>query len=188
VVAVEPQPNCVEYLRARYGRDRRVTIIDRGLDAQEGERQMTISSADSRMSSMSAEWIDTMRTRTSLDLSRQWDTTTTVAVTTLDRLIETYGRPAFCKIDVEGFEYQVFSGLTAPLPAVSFEFHRIYARSARRCIEYLLSLGSYQFTLCAAETFAFSLPEWISGQQMIAQLEQISSAFPDSGDIYARHV
>lgn len=186
VVAVEPQENCVAYLRARYGRDRRVTVIAKGLDTREGERQITISSNDSRMSSMSPEWMDTLLTNTGLDLSSQWDTTVTVPVTTLDRLIETYGRPAFCKIDVEGFEYQVLSGLSSAIPAVSFEFHRVYPDNFRRCITHLLALGEYRFNYCAAETFTFALPGWVSGQQLIDQLTQDSSAMPGSGDIYAR--
>jgi hypothetical protein len=40
----------------------------------------------------------------------QWIKAVPVEVTTLDRLIARYGMPAFCKIDVEGFELYVRSG------------------------------------------------------------------------------
>ena len=33
-----------------------------------------------------------------------------------------FGKPAFCKIDVEGYEYKVIKGLSEPLNTVSFEF------------------------------------------------------------------
>ncbi|HRF81237.1 MAG TPA: FkbM family methyltransferase, partial [Flavobacteriales bacterium] len=42
-----------------------------------------------------------------------WDRAIEVPVTTLDRLIDQYGRPAFVKIDVEGFEDEVLVGSEA---------------------------------------------------------------------------
>ena len=52
----------------------------------------------------------------------EWADHAVVPVTTLDALIDRYGLPAFCKIDVEGFEEAVVRGLSRPIPSVSFEF------------------------------------------------------------------
>ena len=43
-------------------------------------------------------------------------------MTTLDTLVAEYGEPAFCKIDVEGFEVEALKGLSRPLRALSFEY------------------------------------------------------------------
>jgi len=37
--------------------------------------------------------------------------------------IETFGKPFYCKIDVEGWELDVLKGLSQPIPLISFEFH-----------------------------------------------------------------
>jgi Methyltransferase FkbM domain len=49
--------------------------------------------------------------------------TITVPVTTLDKAIEQYGVPAFCKIDVEGFEAEVLKGLSHPISTLILEYH-----------------------------------------------------------------
>jgi hypothetical protein len=40
----------------------------------------------------------------------------TIEVTTLDALIAAHGRPAFIKLDVEGYEYEALKGLFSRSP------------------------------------------------------------------------
>jgi Methyltransferase FkbM domain len=46
-----------------------------------------------------------------------------VEVSTLDSLIAEYGRPKLIKVDVEGFELEVFKGLSQAVPLIYFEMH-----------------------------------------------------------------
>ena len=46
-----------------------------------------------------------------------------VPVVTLDAAIEHYGVPAYCKIDVEGWEFEVLRGLSQAVDLISLEFH-----------------------------------------------------------------
>ena len=48
----------------------------------------------------------------------RWDAAVDVPVTTLDRLIDRFGEPAYCKIDVEGSEAAVLAG-SGPAPAAA---------------------------------------------------------------------
>ena len=60
-----------------------------------------------------------------------WDGETRVDVTTLDCLIERFGLPAFCKIDVEGSQLEVLRGLSRALRVIAFEYIPLTVEVAR---------------------------------------------------------
>ncbi|MBL8153828.1 MAG: FkbM family methyltransferase [Anaerolineae bacterium] len=184
VVAVEPQPACVDYLHARYGHRAAVHIVAAGLDAQPGQADLFIGS-NKTMSSMSADWIAHIKTRDARHAARTWTERITVPVTTLDALIERFGVPRFVKIDVEGFEYQIISGLSRPLAAVSIEYTPEHLDPAFQSIRRLNDLGSYEFNYAVGETMQLILPEWVDPHQMEATLRDLAATH-QSGDIYAR--
>ncbi len=183
VVAVEPQPACLARLRRRFRRRPLVRLVGQALGAAPGEAEMLISGADS-ISSLSPDWVDSVR-RSGRFAGYQWNRRQRVPLTTLDALIAEYGRPVFCKIDVEGFEDQVLRGLTQPVNVVSFEFTPEHLEPARAGIRRLSQLGRAEFNYALGETMRLVLPAWVTAENMLAVLENL----PDRrvfGDIYAR--
>ena len=75
-----------------------------------------------RISSLSSDWVRAVQ-KTGRFSEYKWNRKQTVFIDTLDSLIAQYGVPAFMKIDVEGFEDQVVSGLSIPVGAISMEFN-----------------------------------------------------------------
>ena len=146
VVAVEPQPDFARILRLFFGRDGGVTIVPEALGAQPGTARLGISTATPTVSSLSTDWIDTVATDRSFAKVR-WDRSVPVEVTTLDELIAAHGEPAFCKIDVEGFEAEVLGGLSRPLRALSFEYLPMAHDAALAVLDLVEQLGSVPLQL-----------------------------------------
>ena len=185
VVAVEPQPLCVRVLRACYGRNPAVTVVDRALGAAPGELELRVSRRSPGISTASDAWISTLQRRRRDFARERWDTTVRVPVTTLDALIARFGEPAFVKIDVEGFEEQVLAGLRRPLPSLSFEYIPAAWESALACLERLQMLGSYRFNISPGEAEGFVLADWADAETVATWIvAQPPEATP--GDIYAR--
>jgi hypothetical protein len=106
-------------------------------------------------------------------------------MTTLDALIGEHGEPAFCKIDVEGYEMEVLKGLSRPLACLSFEYIPAAAGLAAGCIRRLESLGSYEYNLAPGESMRLRLETWAGAETLLSWLEALPANNP-SGDIYAR--
>ena len=184
VVAVEPQPDFVRLLRLFFGRDREVTIVAKALGAEPGTARMGISTATPTVSSMAPGWIETVATDRSFAAVR-WDRSVEVAVTTLDDLIAAHGEPAFCKIDVEGFEADVLRGLTRPLRALSFEYLPMAHDAALAVLDLVERSGDYRYNYSPIETMRWASERWLDAAELLELLERYRPT-GRSGDVYAR--
>ncbi|MEZ4708171.1 MAG: FkbM family methyltransferase [Caldilineaceae bacterium] len=184
VVAVEPQPLCAHLLRRWYGADAGVTLAPVAVAAQPGEMVLHISPRTPTVTTLSTEWMaDVQQVASFADV--RWDAQTTVPVTTLDALIDQWGLPAYCKIDVEGFELEVLRGLSQPLQLLSFEYIPAAMPVALNCVARLMALGHYEFNWFPGETHRFQSADWLTSEQMVQILNDMPS-HANSGDIYAR--
>jgi len=186
VVAVEPQDDVMHYLRLKYRHESRVNLIHAGLDSSEGERIMYVCETTRGASSMSEELVEVQKVK---HPNLQYKHILKVPVTTMDRLVGVYGVPEFCKIDVEGFEYNVLRGLTQPIPLLSFEYTPERIQPALDCIDYLTRLGQYEYNYSSEETMVLGGSEWLRAEDMPGFVRDVIVQRDGSfGDIYARLV
>jgi FkbM family methyltransferase len=184
VVAIEPQPRFLRLLRALYGDRDGVVLLGIGLSDVAGPRTLHVSSRTPTVSTFSVDWIQDVR-RDDRFRWIEWDRRVHVHVDTLDNLIQRYGEPAFCKIDVEGYELNVLQGLSRPLSALSFEYIPVAWRRACACIDRLSELGAYEFRRSPVETMRWLDEGWRSALEMKDALQAMPPT-DGSGDVYAR--
>lgn len=184
VVAVEPQPDFVAVLRLLYGRDPTVAIEASGVGAKAGQGNLHLSSRTPTVSTFADSWISDVQADRRFQRV-QWDSTISVPMLTLDELIARHGEPQFCKIDVEGFEHEVLSGLSQPVPALSFEYIPVAAERAIDCIERISALGDYRYRHSRVETHRWAAGSWLEAEAMIKILSVLPTYDDRSGDVYA---
>ncbi len=180
VIAIEPQRQCVQTLNKRFETCENVRIVEMGVAERAGTLPIYVNDGSHALASFSDRWVTQSRYS---DLA--WQQSEPINVTTLDHLIAEYGRPKFCKIDIEGFEYQALKGLSAKIPYISFEFVSEFLNEARLCVDQLASLGNVQFNYSIYNFYHFQRRHWLSAEELIQAISKFG-AYYWSGDVYAR--
>jgi FkbM family methyltransferase len=182
VIAFEPQPKPLRFLKRKFKNN--ITILDKALGSHPGKSDLYISSA-STLTSMSKEWIE--KVKTNRFKQADWNNKIEVEMTTLDEMIIKYGKPDFCKIDVEGFEFEVLKGLTQPIGIISFEFTiPEFVDKAIECLNYLNNLGKIICNFSPGETLTFALEEWLNATDFMEMFKTLPAKGIVDGDIYIK--
>lgn len=126
VIAVEPTPDLFKVV------DPRVILVQKAVSNKQGKANFRLS-PHTTISSMEEKWFTQGRFAPLLSDSK----IIIVETVTLNSLVDEYGLPEFCKIDVEGHEYAVLEGLSYPIPCLSFEFTAEFFEDAVRCLDWL---------------------------------------------------
>ena len=183
VVAVEPQPVFADIIEMQLAG--RLKGFERvAVGASEGEAVLHISSRHPTVTTISDRFIKGVSHADGFK-AVVWDREIRSPMTTLDRLIDRYGLPAFCKIDVEGAEADILHGLSRPIRLIAFEYTPALPDIAREAIERLRHLGHYRFNRVIGERHRFLDAEWTDADTLLKVLATLAPESP-SGDIYAR--
>ncbi|MCW3116777.1 MAG: methyltransferase FkbM family [Chitinophagaceae bacterium] len=123
VISCEPDQQSFSILKDRFRNTKQVFLENIAVADSPGERHFFIHRPGSAFNTLSLKWKETLEQ----DSMEKWDEKIIfsegykVTVTTLDLLIQKYGKPDFIKLDVEGYEENVLKALSQPVSFLSFE-------------------------------------------------------------------
>ncbi|MEL7259420.1 MAG: FkbM family methyltransferase, partial [Pseudomonadota bacterium] len=182
VIAVEPQDLFARYLRRTLPRD--IVLIEAAVGRSESLVEMVVSSRHPTVSSLQQSFVTEAASVPGFGHVR-WDRRQSVKMVTLDNLIARYGVPGYVKIDVEGYELEVLSGLSRPVNMLSVEYLPGFAELSQAVIACLEELGAYRFNPVVGEGARFLWEDWRDGAAVRAWLDSLPNDAP-SGDLFAR--
>lgn len=176
VVAVEPQPEvCSRFLNPLPADIENVAV-----GATSGRVTLHLARESSGVAHINPQWQEGPFSYMT------WDRRITVPLVTLDSLIDRYGIPDVCKIDVEGYETEVLKGLSVPIKLISFEYQGAFPHIARECFGLLDSLGDYEANFMVGDSGSF-IGEWRHPTEILTQLlAQTKDAPSMVGDVFMR--
>jgi len=182
VICIEPNPKCFNKLLTKYSENFNVKLVNKALSFKKGQSDLKMCKA-STLSTLSEKFIS----KTSILRFKEysWDKKISVETDTLDSIIESFGIPFFCKIDVEGGELEVLNGLTLPIKNISFEFTPELYDNAEACVKYIASLGNYKFNYSEGVSMDFTYSQNIDEKTLLDFLKTITDYEKSFGDIYS---
>ena len=150
IIAVEANPNLCNAVSQHFFTNYNFSLLNNLVSNKEDEEiDFYISHATTGVSTASTEFMNNSRfTQGSKNLpqnSVSWAPPVKVQSTTVDAMIERYGMPDLIKIDVEGYELNVLSGLTQKANDICFEWHEEERDNLYKILKHLQSLGYEQF-------------------------------------------
>jgi FkbM family methyltransferase len=185
VVCCEPDKFNYKILQARFrNKKERVFLENKAVADKEGMAEMLIHHPGSAFNTLSAKWKELLEA----DNEKKWNEkiqftgSWMVETTTLDGLITTYGKPDYIKIDVEGYEQWVLSGLSQPVRYLSFEtLLPDYVSELNICLEKISTLDKNAvYNIARDEQLLLSefvskpeLAKWIEGNMNALSIEVI---------------
>lgn len=178
VVCIEPEQKSLDTLHYRFGQNKQVAIVQKGVSDKEGMMILHIQEYRSGYNTLSDKWANVLEQKehtfesNTAHFKEQYD----VAITTLEALITEFGRPYYIKIDVEGLELAVIKGLLTRIPFISFEANLPEFLTETIEIATLinnLSGGQTLFKLGYKEQLLQS--DWLSLQELINALQPLKN-------------
>jgi len=184
VVSIEPQPWFARLLKLNHLFSSTVTVLRCVVSDTDGPKVLRVNSRNPTVSTLSNDFVEAASDGGVGWQGQTWDRSITVPAVTVDTLITRHGLPDFIKIDVEGAELDVLSGLSQAPLALSFEFTMIQQRLVVDCIERCVALSLSRFNVSLGESHKLAFNDWLDATSLI---EYLRSLPPDanSGDVYA---
>jgi len=184
VIAIEPQPLFAKFLRRFL--PKKILVLEVAVGGSDAEAALAVSSLHPTLASLRTDFVAQTSSAPGFEHVR-WDSEQIVKMVTLDALIHVHGTPRYLKIDVEGFELEVLSGLATSIEIISVEYLPAFPSLTEAVLSRLTELGDYRFNAIVGEKPEFLWDKWHDVSQVRSWLETLPKD-ARSGDLFARLV
>lgn len=141
-VLVDANPRLVHHLTNVFGGNPNVNIFCHALSNESGKIvKFNINNTADSVSTVSTDWITKSRFA-----GMVWDEVIEMDTITIDDLVNKFGSPDIIKVDVEGYEKEVLSGLSKHHGVLSFEWAEEEKENIAKSCEHLQTIGYTQFS------------------------------------------
>jgi FkbM family methyltransferase len=182
VIAIEPQPLFANFLRRFL--PKKIAVLEVAVGGSNSEAALAVSSLHPTLASLRTDFVAQAPNAPGFEHVR-WDSEQIVKMVTLDNLIQVHGNPRYLKIDVEGFELEVLSGLSAPIEIISVEYLPAFPDLTDKVLARLTELGDYRFNAIVGEKPEFLWTTWHDASEVASWLRALPRD-ARSGDLFAR--
>lgn len=179
VIAFEPQSSCSKNLVGLQKKYSDFEFYPLAVGAQNETKKLHLSKY-SEIATLSDEFIENYTTD-----DVYWSGFEMVEVKSLDALIEIYGKPNYCKIDVEGYEFEILSHLHHTIPMIEFEFTEKFLEDTIKIIDGLAD-DKTTFNYILNEHLKFQLKNWVTATEIKTILIQLSTKNLH-GNLFVKH-
>jgi FkbM family methyltransferase len=167
VMAFEPQKKCIPKLLLLKSKYKKFNFESLALDNKEGQKHLFLSNY-SEIATLSQSFVDIYKYK-----NVHWTGKETVKTITINEAIKQFGNPYYCKIDVEGYEYEILSILKYKIPLIEFEVVAGFQEKAIDLIK-LLNEKNTSFNYTLNEHPEFKCTPWVK----IDEITKIIRFFP----------
>jgi FkbM family methyltransferase len=186
VISIEPDEANQQVLRDRFLRYRlapkTVVIVGKAVSDKTGVETMWIDGPGSAVNTLSGKWAEALKVNREkfehFHFGLEFRQSKPVETTTLEKLFSSYGNPVFIKIDVEGHEPKVITGLNRSVPFLSFEINLPeFRREGIECVQLLNALATTgTFNFSADLQRGMALERWREATEFSSVLEHCSES------------
>lgn len=160
VICVEPLEMFTCITQQRYKNRTDVVVLNKAVAAKNGLKTIYYSPYINSLSSFDGNWVTKSRYTKTFKLPFA-QTNKEIELVTLDELIATYGQPDYCKLCICNYESEALTGLSTPIPYLSFEFHAEFDDNLIACLTKLRAMGYTMFNVVVGNQSTFALPDWV---------------------------
>jgi FkbM family methyltransferase len=180
VVSVEPEPSNIAVLHSRLRwRKNKVILVEAACGAESGTLELLVYSRSGALNTFLPKWKAALEDGFLGELPPFSGQRLPVSVVTLDTLIRQHGLPMFLKVDVEGYEREVFRGLNQSVPLMVFEANLpVFLQETLSVIDRLVALNpSAKFNY--AEDFEIRLTTYVTADRFKEIIKGLGKASVD---------